>query len=576
MSDGRPIRLAVARYGARIDPERIRRSSRRITVWLILAAVVGAATGLIVVLLQWLILDATWERLYREGPVWLQLSAPVVGLTATYAILRLWRTRSAATTEEYIRVFHDRRARMSLKDLPAKMAAAVFTIGSGGSLGLEGPSLLMGGTVGDVVQRRFARLFDREDAKVLLVAGGAAGVAAVFKAPLTGLVFAMEVPYRDDVARHVLAPALIASASGYLVEVSFRGVTPLVPIFGTATFDMRDLALSLLVGFAAGVAGRLLIWLYRRTGAAMRKIAPGWRIVTAGATLAGIGAISHAAYGTILTLGPGEELISAAALGGFSVGAVLGMLLMKAIATSVTAGAGGVGGLFFVTVAMGAALGGVFEHLAGSGSGTLFPFVGMAAMLGAAYHTPLAGVSFVAEATGRAGFIIPTFVATAAAFATIGRASLSGRQRFRRAGSMERMLDVPMTEVLTTDGVAVPAGTTLDIFVTDFALGRRHRDFAVVNAGGGYMGTIDIDAALAAPRQTWAEAVVESVMRTDTTVAGADWSVRRAMEAMAAADTDVLPVVASDGRFMGMVISGEILRLGEILDRFRADAGSAM
>lgn len=575
MPGERPLRVVVARYGALIDTQRIRRSSRRITIWLVLAAAVGALTGLAVAGLQWLILDQGWERLLEHGELWTQLALPLGGLILAYAILRLFRTRNAATAEEYNRVFHDRRGRLSLKDLWAKLGASVATIGSGGSMGLEGPSLLLGGTLGDVVQRRFKRLFDGEDAKVLLVAGGAAGVAAVFKAPLTGLVFAMEVPYRDDVARHVLGPALIASASGYLVVVGIRGVEPLLPAFGAATFDMRDLALSLLVGFAAGVAGRMLVWLYRRIGAALRKLAPLPRIGVAGAALASLGAISWALTDRPLALGPGEELITAASLGGFSVGVVLALLAMKALATTITAGAGGVGGLFFPTVAMGAALGGVFEHMAGSGSGTLFPFVGMAAMLGAAYHTPLAGVSFVAEATGRAGFIVPTFVATAAAFATIGRASLSGRQRFRRAGSMERMLDVPMNDVLSTEGVAVPAGTSVDAFVHDYALGKRYKDFAVVDPDAAFMGTIELDRALAVPRDEWTATAVEAIAHNDIPVGAPDWSVREALETMARNNLDHLPVVAPDGRFMGLVIASEILALSEILERFRADAGGA-
>ena len=87
-------------------------------------------------------------------------------------------------------------------------------------MGYEGPSIYLGAAVGSVLQRRFSRLFSRDDAKVLLVAGAAAGVAAIFKAPLTGMVFALEVPYQEDFARRMLLPAGIAAAVSYVVFVA--------------------------------------------------------------------------------------------------------------------------------------------------------------------------------------------------------------------------------------------------------------------------------------------------------------------------------------------------------------------
>ena len=74
-----------------------------------------------------------------------------------------------------------------------------------------------------------------------MVAGAAAGVAAIFKAPATGAVFALEVPYQDDLARNMLLPALVSSAAGYLVFVGINGTTPLFPIEGTVELTMRDL-----------------------------------------------------------------------------------------------------------------------------------------------------------------------------------------------------------------------------------------------------------------------------------------------------------------------------------------------
>ena len=114
--------------------------------------------------------------------------------------------------------------------LPAKLMAGMATIGLGGSMGLEGPSVYAGATVGHSTQGLFGRWLRREETKMLLTAGAAAGIAAVFKTPATGVIFALEAPYRDDVARRALLPALLASASGYLVYVAALGTDPVIDL----------------------------------------------------------------------------------------------------------------------------------------------------------------------------------------------------------------------------------------------------------------------------------------------------------------------------------------------------------
>jgi CIC family chloride channel protein len=270
-----------------------------------------------------------------------------------------------------------------------------------------------------------------------------------------------------------------------------------------------------------------------------------------------------------LALGPGEEAIRAASAGGIVVWLLLLLLGLKALATAVTVGAGGVGGLFFPLVVMGTALGAAFGRLVGT-SGTLFPLVGMASLLGSAYHTPLAGVSFVAEATGRAGFIIPTFVATAAAYATVGGMSISHFQRFRRVGPVERMLEVPVVEVATLDRATVPANETLEEFVRS-SLARRFKSYAVVDDHGRYVGMVELDAVMAVPSDQWPARPVTSTLSPDHPYGAPDWMVYRALDAMAAADVDVLPIVGEGGSLIGLVRTSEVFRLSEIVDRLRSD-----
>src|SRR5204863_188916 len=93
-------------------------------------------------------------------------------------------------------------------------------------------------------------------------AGAAAGVAAIFKAPATGLVFALEVPYQEDFARRMLLPAAISAAVGYLTFVAFRGTAPILAVRGAAPFDLRDIAGAAVLGVLCGISR---CWLPRAT-----------------------------------------------------------------------------------------------------------------------------------------------------------------------------------------------------------------------------------------------------------------------------------------------------------------------
>src|SRR5207344_2722482 len=115
----------------------------------------------------------------------------------------------------------------------ARTLAGLATLGSGGPMGLEGPSLYAGAVAGSNLQRRLPRMFRSADRRVLLVAGAAAGVAAIFKAPATGAVFALEVPYQDDLARNMLLPALVSSASGYVAFAAIHGTRPILAVTGS-------------------------------------------------------------------------------------------------------------------------------------------------------------------------------------------------------------------------------------------------------------------------------------------------------------------------------------------------------
>jgi len=189
-------------------------------VLLLLAGLTGAITGLLVAGFERLTADVLLHGV-RSLPLAARAACPAVGVAGSVLFLTyLGRGASAATADEYIRAFHDRDDHFDLRLVPARMLAAIATLGAGGPLGYEGPSIYAGAGVGTAVQRRLGYWFGPEHGKVLLVAGAAAGVAAIFKAPVTGLVFALEVPYQEDLAHRMLLPAAISAATSWSPQIT--------------------------------------------------------------------------------------------------------------------------------------------------------------------------------------------------------------------------------------------------------------------------------------------------------------------------------------------------------------------
>ena len=538
---------------------------RRGSQVLLLAGLTGVLTGLAVAGFEWVTRDRLFAGLRRQ-PIGIQVAAPLVGLMLAAGILRwIARTTSPATADEYIHNFHEPGRRMDLRPQPGRILASVVTLGSGGALGYEGPSIYMGSAIGSALQRRFTRLFSHSDMKLLLVAGAAAGVAAIFKAPATGLVFALEVPYQEDFARRMLLPAGIAAASSYVVFAALYGTAPLIAIRGTPPFDFRDLAGAVVLGVICGLAARGFTRALARAKQLSARTNPWLRAGAAGIGLGGLAAASYALFGSPLTLGPGYDNLQWAFDPHRAVVLVVALLLMRAAATVLTVAGGGAGGLFIPLVVEGAlvgrTLGGLFRTAA-SGS-NFFPLVGVSAFLGAGYRVPLAAVVFAAEASGRPGFIVPGLIAAMVSQLFMGTASASTYQMAARAGHLEQRFPLPLSSALLTDVPTVLPDMSLDQFFRHHAVGLREHATAVVD-GGRYLGVIRVEELADTPQELWSTTPVSDLMRTDFPIADPRWALRDALRAMEEADIGLLPVVEGE-RFVGVVTTAEILKLDDIL-----------
>jgi chloride channel protein, CIC family len=412
-----------------IRTEEFRDLVRRSREVVLLAAITGAVTGLFVRFFEYVVVEVIFERIVH-GPLWVAAVAPGIGLVLSAILLRtVGNGATSATSDEYLRAFHDPEYPLRPRAFVGRMAAAVTTLGSGGAMGLEGPSLYGGSALGAMIQRRVPKAFRGVDHRTLLVAGAAAGVAAIFKAPATGAIFALEVPFRDQMARRMLLPALVASASGYLVFVALSSTDPIFSFQAdrVASFQYRDLAGAVLIGICCAIGARFFSRLIRHAKSFTYRPQAA-RVVLASITLVGLFVVSRLLTGESLTIGTGYEVIRWLAEE-HALWLLAVVFALRCLATAATVAGGGVGGLFVPLVVGGAIIGRGVGDIVNPLDPTLYVLLGIAAFLGAGYRVPLAAVMFVAEATGQPGFIVPALFAAVAAELVMGEQSITTFQR---------------------------------------------------------------------------------------------------------------------------------------------------
>ncbi|MBI2168849.1 MAG: chloride channel protein [Actinobacteria bacterium] len=546
---------------AEVAPWEVRRRWKRTVA---LAACTGVATGVGVHAFSWLVQDVLLREL-GEGRLGVQIVAPGLGLlAATLGLRYLARRASPATSEEYVSHFHDRHRSLPLWPLGGRMAAVIATVGGGGALGLEGGPMYLGASIGDAVQRRFARWFSREEAKVLMVAGAAAGVAAIFKAPLAGAVFACEVPYRFDLAARAVLPALVGAVTAYAAFVVFQGTEPILKVFDEPKFAVADLAAAVLLGLLCGLGARWFAVIIAWSNERARRTRVRRRLPAAALALGALAAASHAVFDVPLTLGPGYDVIAWTTDPSQGLGLVALLFVMRVGASAATLVGGGAGGVFVPLAVQGALLGRFVGGVFDGASTSLFPLVGMAAFVGAGYRAPIAAVAFVAEATGRTGFLVPGLVAAVIAELVMGEKSVAPHQQARRTGLLEQRLRLPVTAALARDVHTVQPDTTVRQFVEHDSLRARSRLLPVVNEGR-YVGMVRIDDVDGLERDAWDTTTVSDLIHTAYPPAELSWTLRRAMSAM---EEHAVPrlAVTDHGRFVGVVTQAEILRLDELLE----------
>ena len=451
-----------------------------------------------------------------------------------------------------------------------------LTIASGGSVGHEGPTVAIGATVGSVVGRFFGLRMRRQT--TMLGAGCAAGLASAFNAPLAGVIFTVEVVFKRSVGGNVgtmsvFTPLIVAAVAGTFTSHAIFGKRVELIAPGNVAGDslllemLFFLALAVLAGLLSPLMSRVILF----CGDLFERIdrVPQWARPALGGL--GVGLLGALLFTDLL--GPGRQILFKALNSELVWEIAIGLALLKIVATALTIGSGGMGGVFMPSLVIGACVGTVVHALAALTLGedvvsqpAAYALVGMGAYLGATLRAPLTPIVMIFELTGDYGLILPLM------FACILSAFVAGRVEpdtlfdltLRRRGS-SRVLDandevgvmhrghvgdlmLRPDHMLRLDSSfeEVQRAALVEETPTLYLLDDQERIAGVIDsrtlAARVLRGEIDPDAKAGAMVTT----EQPTVLVPDDTLAGA-------MLAFARAGRDVLPVVDADRHLLGLI-----------------------
>jgi CIC family chloride channel protein len=539
---------------------------RYIEKWVLLSTVLGLLTGIVVALFDYVTNLDLWtffSAMFSQNAI---LAVPVVILALLFSGLMLSKSPVpiGSGTDEVIQTYNSPDERMDVRSFPGKMLAAAVTIGLGGSAGQEGPSVYAGGVVGSWIWTRLRRRgLSDEDRRILVLAGAAAGIGAVFKAPLTGIIFALEAPFKDDLAHDALVPSLVAAVASYLTLIAIDGSQPLFRFPGVISLSYMDIVASAILGLICGIAALAFIMVYTSVEKSMRLLGKRFYIkaLIGGATIGIIGIISVYLYGKPYPLGISYDIINLALTPNTLTNTLLVLFVLKLLATSFTLGSTGVGGIFIPQIVMGAMVGGAFGEALFPARLDLFVAVGMASFLAAGYKTPLASVAFIAETTSGPGYLIPSLIAAAFSYSISGEASVSERQKLRAEIDVTQIADLTVKDVMTKTVVAVPAELSVLDFVEEYLLQYQYKTFPVVDREG-LVGRIEISEVKDVPRERWFDVKVVDVCSKDLHPAYPDSSLQDVLDLMYRTGLGRIPIVdrLRPRRIVGIISKSDIIR----------------
>lgn len=521
---------------------------RNFRKWSIAAGLAGVMAGLGAILFNFTLQTSInlFEYLVAILPnPWLIALIPAFGglLSGAFKYASAKETfESPCATDAMIDAIHTDRGRVKTRTPFVTIIAASLTIGSGGSCGRECPTAYIGTGFGSItwdlikrlkLERRFGFKLDNRDRRIIGICGAAAGLGAIFQAPLGSALFSTEVLYIYGMELEAIFPAFISSIASYLLFSLTCGYKPLFKVTTSWVFNFPDLAFCIIAGFIASLVGLVYIKLFYTTFHFFRRVkAPDYVKPAIGGLLMGlIVPVFPQVWGM------GYEVIQDLIDYKLVFWLVAVLILAKILATSLSIGSGGAGGVIapsiFIGALVGCFLGKIFMTSFPSVAThpSLYVVIGMGALYVAVGKVPLAFTIMLCEAVRNFSFIVPLAAAATASYLVSGYFTIYESQHADSAKEIQDVLKkIYVYQVMNKEVVTISPEVSVMDALRQFG-DSTHHAFPVVD-NEELQGILTFDDARCIPYKKRNEAKVRDVMAKDLFCVFPFDTARKAMDIM--------------------------------------------
>ncbi len=484
-----------------------------------LSVIIGLLSGFAAVVIK----NAVWmtqrfvHSLDSEMHNYIYFALPLIGIILTVVFIRfLLRKEVRHGIPNVLYSISKRKGKINNHNLYSSVIASSLTVGFGGSVGLEGPTVATGTAWGSWLAKYFR--LNYKNTILMLACACAGAMAAIFKAPIAAIVFAVEV-IMIDLTVLSLVPLLLSSATAVLTSYFFLGQDVLYPFEIQNGFELADLPYYIVLGIVAGFVSVYFTKMYMYIGGLFDKLNNIWTKLFVG----GIG-LGVLIFFFPSLFGEGYESINACLAGDVDylfnnslffdlreeMWAVLillvSVILFKIVATSLTFGAGGIGGIFAPTLFMGVNTGMLFAQIVNllglrQISTSNFALIGMGGLIAGVLHAPLTGIFLIADISGGYKLFVPLMITATFAYIIVRTFTPNSVYHLQLAQRKELLTHDKDANVLQMLEVKKLIETDFEILSPDAtlrnlteAISRNHRNlFPVVDDEGKLVGMLKMD-----------------------------------------------------------------------------------
>jgi len=374
------------------------------------------------------------EGIDVQSRSYLYLAFPLIGMFLTFLFVKfVVKDNISHGISRILFSISRRRSHLKTHNTWTSIVASTLTIGFGGSVGAEAPIVLTGSSIGSAIGRFFK--LNYKNITLLIGCGAAGAVSGIFKAPIAGIVFTLEILMLDLTISSIV-PLLISSVTAATVAYFLMGDKVLFSFNIAGAFNIANIPWYLLLGIISGLISLYFSKMTLFLESNYNKIKNSYlRLILGGIVLGGLIYLFPPFFGegydTIMSLleGNTDSIFNSSVFGQFSGSFIMvtlfmaGLVLLKVIASSSTNGAGGVGGIFAPTLFIGGINGYLIASLLKRLTNVDLPdnrfvLVGMAGMMAGVMHAPLTAIFLIAEISGGYNLLIPLIITATAAFIT--------------------------------------------------------------------------------------------------------------------------------------------------------------